>query len=115
LSAALNSAYTIKCHSRLVASDKITPNRSRSQPWKSRGSSTGSSEKDGKGDEVKGGLFFLSKRPLLAVFGQSRRADAKTNPAQNAGFFHWQTFTYCRGSTLSNTRFASNELSSINC
>jgi hypothetical protein len=41
--------------------------------------------------------------------------EAKRNPTQDAGFFHWQTLTYCRGSTLSNTRFASNELSSINC
>ncbi|SFG89587.1 hypothetical protein SAMN03159297_01900 [Pseudomonas sp. NFACC45] len=36
------------------------------------------------------------------------------NPTRDVGFFRWRKY-YCRGSTLSNTRFASNELSSISC
>ncbi len=38
----------------------------------------------------------------------------KPKPDVNVGFFIGKKY-YCRGSTLSNTRFANNELSSINC
>jgi hypothetical protein len=56
-------------------------------------------------------IYRLNNRPLAMY----RSVKKNKNPAQNAGSFRWKTFTYCLGSTLSNTRFANNELSSINC
>ena len=60
-------------------------------------------------------LAAFLKAQLLAVFRPLSEDGGKKKPGAERRVFHEQASTYCRGSTLSNTRFASNELSSINC